>query len=196
MNTIQAQYYVPSLLVRAGATLRPRGRADCPRCHSRRTVSFTPQLFHCHHEGCEFHGNKFLLARELGLLKPLPPREAKRQREARERARKAAEYLQDRIRQRVFELRERHREVLDIYFAGLRRLRRNLQDETGWTLLEHGHKELPGVRAQLAILEDSPVPQRVAFLDANPEERERLICEVVQAGGLYNDAHQFIEVAA
>ena len=190
----QIQYEVPELLVRAGATLRPHNRADCPRCGRRRAVSYTPELYFCHGVDCQFAGNDFLLASELGVLNPLPPGEAKRQREARERARQAAQFLQERIRQRVSGLQKQHRDLLDLYFGALRRLKPNPQDEIGWTLLAYTYREIPLIRAELAILEESPIKERLAFLGGSKTQKEEAVAEVLMAGGLYNSGEMFVEI--
>ena len=52
MAMASLEYSLPDLLERAGCTLRSRNRADCPQCGGRRTLSFTEELFCCHHVAC------------------------------------------------------------------------------------------------------------------------------------------------
>ena len=194
MNTVQTQYDVPSLLVRAGATLRPRGRADCPRCGKRRTVSYATGVFNCHHTGCNFQGNTITLARELGLLKPLPPREAEELRRTRERARRAAEEVSYRLRERRLTLQEEHRQLLNIYYGGQERLKRDRDPKIGQILATYAKKQLRRVDAELAIVEGSPIPQRLRYLNANEGRQKGMVCAVIGVGGLEDANGRFVEV--
>ena len=197
MSMAQIQYTVPELLIRAGATLHPNDRADCPKCGKRRAVSYTPELYCCHHAGCDFNGNDFRLARDLGLLLPSSPGEAARRREARERAKKAAQILAARIREQVWALRAEHRQLLDVEYAGRERLKQNPQSGLGRDMQNYSRGERLKVLAALTLLEDTPPAERLAFLNSGKPEREKAIAGVIEAGGLYrlhNGEKQFIEV--
>ena len=194
MNTVQTQYNVPSLLVRTGATLRPRGRADCPQCGKRRTISHTEEVFNCHEATCDFKGNAVTLGWELGLLKPLSPREAEELKRTRERARRAAEEVSYRLREHRLVLQEGHRQLLDILYGGQERLKRDRDQKTGKTLVGHARKHLRRVCAELAIVEDSPMSQRLEFLNANEGRQKGMVCAVIAAGGLEDANGRFIEL--
>jgi hypothetical protein len=76
---------MPQLLERAGFRVAGK-RADCGKCAggSRRTVSFTHEVAHCHR--CQWSGNRITLARELGLLSdPRTRQSLRREQEQRER---------------------------------------------------------------------------------------------------------------
>ena len=194
MPVAEIQFSVPELLTRAGATLRGRNRADCPRCHRKRTVSYTEELYFCHHVGCDFRGNSITLAKQLGLLHALSPREARELRRTTERARWAAEELSFRLRERRLTLQEEHRQLLDILYGGQERLERDRDQKTGQTLVTYARKNLRRVRAELAIIEDSPMPQRLEFLNANEGRQKGMVCAVIAAGGIEDASGKFIEV--
>lgn len=99
-----------------------------------------------------------------------------------------------RVREQTWGLRAEHRKLLDIEYKGQERLKRKPESTLGRDMKAYAREERLKVLAALAVLEDSPITQRVAFLDANPEQRGGHISEVVQAGGLYNDRQQFISV--
>ena len=194
MNSVQTQYKVPELLTRAGATLQGRDRADCPRCGKRRTISHTEEVFNCHEATCDFKGNAVTLARELGLLKPLPPREAAELRRTRERARRAAEEVSYRLRERRLTLQEEHRQLLDIYYGGQERLKRDRDPKIGQTLVAYAKKQLRKIRAELVLLEDGPLLEHIRYLDANEGKQEGMVCAVIGAGGVEDADERFIEV--
>ena len=194
MSTAQIQYTVPELLTRAGATLRPNDRADCPKCGKRRAVSYTRELYCCHHAGCDFNGNDFRLARDLGLLLRPSPAELERRMEARERAKKAAELIGRRIKAETFELQGEHRSLLDVHYAAEERLKANPNDAVGRDLKAYAERERLKVLSTLAVLEDAPPGERLAFLNADNAEREKVVAGVIETGGLCNSRKQFIEV--
>ena len=194
MNSVQAQYDVPTLLVRAGATLRSKGRADCPRCGKRRTISHTEEVFNCHESTCDFKGNTVTLARELGLLKPPPPREAEELRRTRERARRAAEEVSYRLRECRLTLQEEHRQLLDIYYGGQERLKRDRSPKIGQILVTYSNNQLRRMRAELAIIEDAPVHDRLEYLGANEGKQKGMVCAVISVGGVEDADGRFIEV--
>lgn len=191
---VQIQYDVLELLRRAGATIRSRNRADCPRCGKRRAVSYATQVFHCHHTGCNFQGNAITLARDLGLLKPLSSRDAEKLKRTRDLARYAAEELSFRLRERRLPLQEEHRRMLDILHGGEARLKRDQDPKIGQAIIAYAKRQLRKIRAQLAILEDSPMPQRLEFLNANEGRQKGMVCAVIAAGGVEDTSGKFIEV--
>ena len=194
MSTGETHYELPDLLVRAGATLRGNNRADCPRCRKRRTISHTEEVFNCHEATCDFKGNAVTLARELGLLNPLPPREAEELRRTRERARRAAEEVSYRLRERRLTLQEEHRQLLNIYYGGQERLKRDRDPKIGQILATYAKKQLRRVHAELAIVEGSPIPQRLRYLNANEGRQKGMVCAVIGAAGLEDADGKFIEV--
>src|SRR5207302_5098620 len=105
-TTPSTVYTVPELLERSGTRLIGRNRADCPHCGGRRTVSFTTELYCCHHAGCMFQGNALTLAKELGLAKPLSRLERQALAVVQREAQEAASWLLAKLRTRRFELYE------------------------------------------------------------------------------------------
>ena len=194
MPVAQIQFDVPELLRRAGATLRGRNRADCPRCGKRRTVSYVTDVFHCHHTECNFRGNTITLARELGLLKRLPAKEAQELKAERERARTAAQWAIGRVKQRRLKVCQIHQDLLDIKYGAMDRLENNRQDEIGWACLAYAYKEIPVIRAELTLLEEAPPLERLMFLDSSDTQRDRKIDSVVLAGGVTTPDGKFVEV--
>src|SRR5207249_4584058 len=165
MTVAALDYAMPELLERAGCTLRGRNRGDCPRCGGRRTVSYTEEVFCCHHAGCDFQGNAFQLARQLGLVRRLSPAEAHEQRERRDRARALAGECARKLRARRQELYRAHRELLSIRAEA----HEGERSETVWDALARVYTELRRVRAELLILESAPVRDRLRFLNESAE---------------------------
>ena len=194
MSTAQIQYSVHELLQRAGATIRPHDRADCPKCGRRRAVSYTEEVYFCHGGTCDFNGNGFLLARELGLLKSLPFAEAQKQARLRARAREAAEVVAARIKEEVFALRVQHRRLLDIECTGKERLKGNSKDIVGRDMQKYSWRERLKVLAALTIIEDSKIPTRIKFVDANELKRKEMVESVISTQGIYDANDRFIEV--
>jgi hypothetical protein len=140
---------MPELLARAGAMLRGRNRADCPRCGARRTISYTEEVFCCHHAGCEFKGNTVTLAKELGLLRRLSPAEYERMRREGEETERLARFLVAKRRERRWELQARYRQLLGIKLRALEVLERDPDDESAWGALALVYRELPAVQQAL-----------------------------------------------
>jgi hypothetical protein len=168
-----AQYDTGRLLEMAGARIRGRNRADCPRCKRFRVISFTAQTFFCHGIDCGWKGNAVTLAKDLGISFDRPSSEEMRQIA---RAHKAASILYERAKARRFEL-------LD-HLHNLNRLELAAHDlgptDAAWDALETVYRERPRVEQQLDVLEsgnpkeifetvplpkaDSPLARRVAAL--------------------------------
>ena len=192
MSTAQILYSIPELLQKAGATLRGR-RSSCPRCQGQRTVSFNDEVYFCHHAGCDFSGNNFQLAKALGLGWYVSPEEVRERR----RARKAAQVVAARIKSETFSLRVQHHELLDIQSAAEERLKADPNDAVGRDMKSFAERERLEVLAELALLEDTPPAERLAFINSGKPKREKAIAGVIEAGGLYrinNGKQQFIEV--
>lgn len=189
-------WVLPRLLEQAGARLAGRNRADCPECNSKRTVSYSDELYCCHHAGCEFRGCAFTLAKRLGLLSP-PVSRAEAAAFFRERAeaRLAAEYVQARLMAERFRLREAHRSLLRIYDGAAKQLNVSREHARAWAALAYALSQLLGVRAELTILEDAPVAERLAFLNASDERRKEMAERVILAGGLLDARRKFVEVS-
>ena len=134
------------------------------------------------------------LARELGLLKPLAAHEARELQRTREYARQAAEEVSFRLRERRVVLQAEHRELLDIYYGGEARLKQDRNQKTGQALVAYAKKQLRKIRAELAIVEDYPIPRRIEFLNANQGRQKGMISEVIAGGGLSDVNGTFIEV--
>ena len=194
MSIMELQFAMGELLERAGAKLRGRGRADCPRCGGRRTLSYTSSLFKCHHAGCGFQGSSHNLAKELGLARPLSLAEREELQQRLLCAREAAGQALGRVRSRRLELYEAHRSLLSILLSASERLKQNPEDERAWTALAYRGRELPKVRAELAMLESVPVGDRLALLNASNVDRERLVARMVIHGGVVDSNGKFVEV--
>ena len=152
-TTIALELSLPELLICAGATLRGRNRADCPRCKARRTVSYNGEVFCCHHVGCDFRGNSVTLAKELGLLRRLSPAEYERQHLESEEAERLARFLVAKRRERRWQLQARHRQLLGIKVAAIERLERDPDDESAWAALALVYRQLPDVQDALENLD-------------------------------------------
>ena len=147
------EYPLRELLERAGATLRGRNRADCPSCKGRRTVSYSEEVFCCHHAGCHFRGNNVTLARGLGLLRRLSHGEYQDQRQARKEAEWLAHRIVEKRKARRWGLQARHRQLLSIRLGALERLERNREDGGAWGALALVYRELPQLQQELERLE-------------------------------------------
>src|SRR5438093_10811719 len=95
------QSEIAALLETGGADPRGKGQ-DCAKCGGVRTVTHTDEVFYCHK--CEWKGNTFTLAKELGVYRRLPSAEYRELCRTRELAREAQE---EKVRVRVRMARER-----------------------------------------------------------------------------------------
>ena len=109
-------------------------------------------------------------------------------------AREAAGQALGRVRSRRLELYEAHRSLLSILLSASERLKQNPEDERAWTALAYRGRELPKVRAELAMLESVPVGDRLALLNASNVDRERLVARMVIHGGVVDSNGKFVEV--
>jgi len=176
MTMVNQEYAVPELLENAGCTLRGRNRSDCAWCKGRRTISYTDEVYCCHR--CGAKGNSFTLARELGLAPRLSRAEAQAMRLEKERAEAVANAFLARVRAARFGLTALHMELLNLRDEAHERLKANHDDETAWEILACICSELPRVRAELILLSDGTVGDRVAWFEGN-EERRREIADCI-----------------
>ena len=171
MSTPRFGMALTDLLTRAGARIRGRNRADCPRCKRQRAVSFdeSKAVFHCHGAGCNFSGGSGTLARELGLGRRLSPAEYREAIDNRQRADRAARLLYDRVQAWRFEFLARLRSLgrleLQAHEAGA-------DHPATWDALALVYREQPAILAELAILEDSSAADLLQFLTRSPRQLE------------------------
>jgi hypothetical protein len=149
MTAMTLEYSLSELLERAGCALRGHNRADCAKCKGRRTVSYSDEVFCCHHAGCDFRGNRITLAKGLGLLRPLSPGEYQALRQTREEAERLARYIVEKRKARRWGVQARHRQLLSIKLGARERLKRNSEDEHAWGALALAYRELPQVQQEL-----------------------------------------------
>jgi hypothetical protein len=192
-TAIAQQFALDDLLVRAGARIRGRGRADCPRCQRPRALSFDGSrgVYYCHGAGCDFSGGAVKLARELGLARPLCPGEREQLRRKEERADRAARALYARVHARRFELLN---ELRALSRLGLRAHEAGANHPATWGALALLYREWPGVAAELGVLENCSAADLIRFLSAAPELRARVLDGVLTAGGLYDSRARFVEI--
>ena len=169
---IAVDYPMRELLERAGATLRGRNRADCPSCKGRRTVSYSEEVFYCHHARCDFKGNGVTLARGLGLLRRLSPGEYASQRQTREEAERLARRIVEKRNARRSDLQARHRQLLSIRLGALQRLEGNREDGDAWGALAHVYRKLPNFDRNsnpLSLYDVLPAPQGASRPAGGPD---------------------------
>ena len=121
--------------------------------------------------------------------------EALAYRRDRDEAQVAAEYTLRCIRAERQALYKSRRTFLGIRDRAEERLRTVPDDALAWSALSFVNTQLPRVQASLAILEDAPAPERVAFLNATDDERTEMADRVMLTGGLFDMRGKFIEVA-
>lgn len=192
-TAITQQFALDDLLVIAGARIRGRGRADCPRCQRPRALSFDESrgVYHCHGSGCDFSGGAAKLARELGLSRPLGSAEREQFRWKQERADHAARTLYARVQARRFELLN---ELRALGRLGLLAHEAGANHPATWGALALLYREWPGVAAELRILENCGAADLIRFLSAAPGLREHAIDGVIKAGGFYDSRGRFVEI--
>jgi len=160
MDSVSAtvQYEIGALLEQAGA--RPRGnRHDCPKCRGVRTVTHTPVCFYCHK--CQWKGNAFTLAKELGVYRRIPPGEYCELQRRRGRAHEAALRLYAVVRFRQLELREVLREFGRLESAAHDA---GAADLKAWEVLSRIYTQRPGIEAELSALEQGNGAQVFAII--------------------------------
>ena len=182
MSMVNLEYAMPELLEYAGCTLRGHNRSDCAWCKGRRTISYTDEVYCCHR--CGAKGNSFTLARELGLAQRLSRAEARAMCLERERAQAAAIAFLALVQAIRFGVTALHIELLNLRDEAHEQLKANHDDETAWEKLDYFYSEFPRVRAELVLLSDGTVGDRLAWLKANEETRREMSDRVLQVGGL------------
>jgi ribosomal protein L37AE/L43A len=196
MTAVAVEFPLVALLERAGATLRSRNRADCPRCGGKRTISHTDEVFYCHHAGCESAGTAFTLAKELGLA---PERSADKRRQSaqlRRRAQEKAGLVCQRVKTRRWKLYDTHQNLLTIWTNAREALRENPENSTARAGLAFAQSKLDEVRAGLLLLENGPFPDVLAFLNAPPAEQKGRLRAIMQTSGLLSRHGKFLECDA
>jgi hypothetical protein len=196
MNATAPQFDLRELLEAEGVQFGPGTRPACPRCGKRGTLSvnFEREVFCCHHVTCDFRGNAFQLARAQGRLKRVSAGELREQARARHQADEGAAWLARHSRVRRLELYDAHRSLLRITTGASRRLKIEPDSEAAWNGLAYAYRELPKVRAELLLLEESPAAPLMRFLTASEEERASQIAELLEAGGITNWERKFVAV--
>jgi len=63
-----------------------------------------------------------------------------------------------------------------------------------WHVLDHVYRQLPELRVELVLLEESPAGALVRFFSCTEEERASQIAEVHEAGGISNWEGKFVAV--
>jgi hypothetical protein len=185
-------FALDDLLVRAGARIRGRGRADCPRCKRRRAISFDKSkgVYRCHGAGCDFSGGSAKLARGLGLAPSLSQEEYGQLHRRYESADRAARGLYGRVRTRRLELCE---DLRCLGRLGLRAHEAGMNHPAVWGALALIYRRRPRLTAELMILENCGVPNLIQFFSAGKEAKDRMTDSVLMAGGLYDSRARFVE---
>lgn len=148
------QTHIGSLLEIAGARIRGRSRADCPRCKRFRAISFTSETFFCHGIDCGWKGNTVSLEKELGIYRRIPSAEYRELRRRSERAHEAAVRLYSAAHSRQLELRE---ELRLLGRAELRAHEAGPDDPDSWEILAYVYQLRPTIERELEALEaDDP----------------------------------------
>lgn len=196
MNAVALQHSLPELLTIAGAMLVGRNRANCPRCGGKRTVSYTEEVFCCHHAGCDFRGNPFTLAKWLGLTSQVSPARAREIRERREKARRAARWTFELARARRFELYEKHQSLMNILGSASERIGANTGDEVAWAALRFAYRQLDRTRAESLLLENGRGLEILAFYGSTPRDQAKRLEPMIRASGMVDRNGRFALVDA
>jgi hypothetical protein len=181
------------LLVRSGAIIRGRDRADCPRCKRPRAVSFDESkgVYHCHGAACDFSGGIAKLARELGLARALSRQEREQLDREHEEADRAARTVFERVQSERFGLLQRSRALGG---ADLAAHQPGADQPNTWDWLERVYRERPRILTELTILENCSANDLIRFLTAGPEQRAEIVNAVLMAGGVYDSRARFVEI--
>lgn len=192
--TAQVEFSLPDLLRCAGARIVSERRADCPSCRGRRTISYTADVFNCHHAGCGFRGSATTLARDLGLAKRLSAAERRTSARVRAQAQQAAAWLTAELRARRFALYDAHQALLSIVFGASARFRRDMSNEIAWAGLAYAYPQLDSVRAELSVLEAAPIPDRLILLKQSDSHHKEIIRRAIERGGVKDANGRFVEI--
>lgn len=193
-----AQFDIGVLLEMAGAKppRHARGKWGCPECGrpAHVSVDFNKEAFKCWHAGCGFRGYRATLERRLGLSRKSTPAEQRQRRQVLNESQRAAEWLVGKLRAHRLRFTALHRRLLIVEDRAAESLRVNPQDEAAWSRLALAYSILPKVRAALAVVEDAPTRQRLAYLTAIPRERKEMLSQTVERGGLSDANGRFVEI--
>jgi hypothetical protein len=185
------EYTMAELLEMAGAKIYRGNRADCPKCHHRRTIAYTSEVFFCHEISCGWKGNTVTLAKELGLLQRMAPAEYQRQHRERVQALEMAARHYEQLHARQLEvlsnLRMLGRIEVTAHDAGA-------NDPQTWGILNLVCTERPGMLVELLILENCGARDALSFLAADSQTRAKRIAEVIERGGLCDSDGRFVEL--
>jgi len=171
------------LLETAGATHLTAKRANCPRCKGRQTISYTSQLFCCHHFDCNFKGSAESLAHSLGMTEHLSRAEQARDYLHRKRTLKLALQVFDQTSKRHHELCETHRIMLDIKFACSQAIANGTCDDETWGRLKFAMRTLDLIAAELDYLGSASATELLEFHHRTPEARRALVACAIRNGG-------------
>jgi ribosomal protein L37AE/L43A len=191
------EYEVSDLLRRTGAVppRYGRGKWTCPRCQrTALSVNQSSGLFNCFHAGCDFRGNAFTLARELGLTKRLSSAEARALRLEKEQAERASSAFSAQVRAARFGLAALHIELLNLRGQAQARLKVNSDNEAAWEVLAYIHSQLPRVRAALLLLSEGTIGDRRAWLEADERTHHEMVDRILRVGGVPTFDDKFIEI--
>jgi len=191
MSVAAVEWDIRDLLHRAGAQVLGR-RADCPWCCGRRTISLTEKVYFCHR--CGAKGNSFTLARELGLARRMSRAEAQNIRRERERAESVANAFLAQIGEARSSLNALHDQLLHLRDQAHERLRADHDNEIGWETLAYICTELPRLRAELVLLSDGTVEDRLSWLEGTKERRREIADRILRAGGVSTFDDKWAEV--
>jgi len=188
------KFTLTDLLTTAGARVRGRGRADCPRCKRQRSVSFDESrgVYYCHGAGCDFSGGAAKLANEQGLTTGLTANEYSEVCQNRHRADRAARLLYGRVKARRSELLALLHSLNEMEAAAHMF---GPDDPAAWDTFGTVYGERPAVLAELAILEHCRAADLIRFLSERRDTRKRLIEGVLLRGGLWDSQGKFVEVS-
>lgn len=175
-----------------------RGKWVCPECRKPAlSVDLARELFHCFRAGCSFSGGAGRLRALLGLHRDWVPRDAylaerrsrlKAEREARTFLRVCGDVrlaLADLLSDCAREAERAH---------GI--LAKNPADESAWQFLEFFYQNKRRIEASVLLLADAEIKTRRRWLEAGIQGREKILDEVLVAGGILGIDGKFLEVAA
>lgn len=186
-----------ALLEMVGAKPARAGkRWDCPECGrpGHVSVDFAKEAFYCWHAGCAFRGYRQNLEKRLGLSRKLTPAEQRERRQVLNESQRAAEWLTGKLRTYRLRLAAVHRRLLRTQGRAAEKLRANPQDEAAWSQLALAYHSLPKVRSALALVEDAPIRERLAYLTASPGQRKEMARRILERGGLSAAKGRFVEI--
>jgi hypothetical protein len=191
MSFTAIEYDLVDLLQQAGARIHGR-RADCPWCGGRRTISHADEVYYCHR--CEAKGNRFTLARELGLAKRLSPKEVQGYHRIREESKEAAEWAYEKFRSQRLDAAEKCRSFARLVDRASERLKLDPGDKLAWERLAFAYPQLDLAVAEHVLLSEAPIAQRLAFLEASEVEFRQILSDAIHLGGICDGQGRFVVI--